>query len=77
MKTTLSLLLSFFITHSYCQTPIDVTDQTIKIGGLEEEIPYFGFAEGDQIVLNFTEIERVINEILEVIFRSWNKIFNR
>lgn len=57
MKTTLSLLLVFFVSLSYCQVPIDITDQTIKIGGMEEEILYFGFAEGDQIVLNFTEVD--------------------
>lgn len=37
-------------------TPVDVTDQTIKIGGMSEEIMYFGFAEGDQLIFSFTEV---------------------
>lgn len=39
----------------FAQGPIDVTDQTIKIGGLKEEELYLGFATGDKIVFNFEE----------------------
>lgn len=37
------------------QKEIDVTDQTIKIGGFREEELLFGFAEGDKILFNFQE----------------------
>jgi hypothetical protein len=57
MKTLLTLLFLPVAFGSYCQSPIDVTDQTLKIGGLKEEILYFGFAEGDRIVLHFSEID--------------------
>lgn len=52
--TTLAILPFFSLSQ---QNPVDVTDQTIKIGGMKEEILYFGFEEGDQIVLNFEEID--------------------
>jgi len=57
MKTLLTSLLLSLTPFSYSQQPIDVTEQTIKIGGMKEELLYFGFAEGDQIVFNFTEID--------------------
>lgn len=37
------------------QTPITLTNQTTKIGGLSEEVFYLGFQAGDEIVLNFEE----------------------
>jgi hypothetical protein len=37
-------------------SPVDVTDQTIKIAGMSEEVMYFGFAEGDQLIFSFTEV---------------------
>lgn len=37
-----------------CQTPIDITERTFRLSGLGgEEVFYFGFSEGDQIVFNF------------------------
>lgn len=38
------------------QNLIDVTEQTIKVKALEEEDMYFGFAEGDQLVFSFKEL---------------------
>lgn len=38
-------------------TPVDVTDMTQRIGGLEDKTLAYGFAEGDQIVFNFTELD--------------------
>lgn len=38
--------------------PVDVTDQTIKIGGAGgSKDLYFGFAEGDQIIFSFKEAD--------------------
>lgn len=36
---------------------IDVSEQTLKVGANQEEVLYFGFAEGDQIVFNFEEVD--------------------
>lgn len=43
-------------TASFGQQTVDVTDQTIKVGGLKEEEIYFGFAKGDKVVFNFREV---------------------
>lgn len=74
MKTPFTILLLLIAATSYCQTPIDVTDQTLKIGGMKEELLYFGFAEGDQIVLSFSEIEgKELKEIEVVEYPSNSK----
>jgi len=57
MKPLLTFLFLSVTSSLFSQTPIDVTEQTIKIGGMREELLYFGFAEGDQIVFNFTEVD--------------------
>lgn len=51
-----SLIFSSF-SGIYSQNLIDVTDQTIKIGSMKEEKLLFGFAEGDQIIFNFQEVD--------------------
>jgi len=59
MKQTLLTLGTVFSLTTFTvfgQTPIDVAEQTFKLGGLGgEEIFYFGFAENDQIVFSFEE----------------------
>ncbi|MBL4708425.1 MAG: hypothetical protein JKY48_08320 [Flavobacteriales bacterium] len=42
----------------YAQTPISLTDQTVKLGGLGEKYFYFGLHEGDQLQLNFEELRK-------------------
>jgi hypothetical protein len=49
----LVLCCSFYFVSS---TPVEVADSTLKIGGMGEEIFYYGFAEGDQIVFSFEEV---------------------
>jgi len=46
-------LLTFFNTSA--QTIVDVAENTIKVGALGEEIFYYGFTEGDQMIFNFEE----------------------
>ena len=58
------------------QELIDVTDQTIKIGGLKEEEIYFGFAEGDKITFNFKEINGKELKELEIIQYPNNSKFS-
>jgi hypothetical protein len=61
-----SLLLFFLSFNSSAQnlTAIDVADLTLKIAAKGEETLYYGFAEGDQILFNFKEIDG--NELKEV-----------
>jgi hypothetical protein len=40
---------------AFGQEPIDVAELTVKLKGNSEEKLYYGFAEGDQIIFNFTE----------------------
>lgn len=54
----MTLIVGLFCTFRiFGQTTIDVTDQTLKVGGTKEEVMYFGFAEGDQIIFNFSEVD--------------------
>lgn len=60
MKKFSLLTILFFCTNFYglfAQNAIEVTDQTIKIGANSEVNLYFSFAEGDQIIFNFSETE--------------------
>jgi hypothetical protein len=49
------------------QAIIDVADNTLKVGGLAEEVFYYGFAEGDQLIFNFQEINGKELKELEII----------
>lgn len=57
MKLLFGIFVQLTCFYSLAQSTIDLTDQTIKIGGLSEEVLYFGFYEGDQIILNFSEVD--------------------
>jgi hypothetical protein len=63
------LLLSAAITTITClgQQPIDVSEQTIKIGKMKTEEIYFGFADGDKIIFNFLEKDGKELKELEII----------
>lgn len=59
MKNSFSFLfLILFTTDLSAQTSnnLDITNQTIKINALSQEVLYYAFAEGDMIVFNFSEI---------------------
>jgi hypothetical protein len=53
---TLATVLGLTTFATLGQTPIDVTERTVKIGANSEEVIYFGFAEGDQIIFSFNEV---------------------
>lgn len=55
ITATLTVGLLFF-SKLFGQTPVDVSESTLKIGGLGEEVFYYGFAEGDQLIFNFEEV---------------------
>lgn len=69
MKTKLFLCLAvlFSVAAIHAQTPIDVTEQTIKVKAFSEEVLYFGFEEGDQIVFNFSEVDKKELKEIEII----------
>lgn len=48
----------------FSQNAIDVTEQTIKVPGLDEQRLLFGFATGDKIVFSFQEVDN--KEVKEV-----------
>ena len=50
------LLLSFYILLGAQLSPIDVAENTVKISRFGEEIFYYGFTEGDQIIFSFEEV---------------------
>lgn len=57
MKIPITILALALSISLIAQNPIDVTEQTLKIGGTKEEIMYFGFAEGDKIIFDYAEAD--------------------
>jgi len=53
------LLFMFFgslsMVTAYGQQPVDIAETSIKVGIKGEELVYFGFAEGDQLIFSFEE----------------------
>ncbi|MEO5643132.1 MAG: hypothetical protein ABIQ40_12455 [Bacteroidia bacterium] len=47
------LLLPFYLA---AQSPLDVNESTLKVGALSEEVLYYGFCEGDQLLFSFEEV---------------------
>ena len=45
----------FSVLQLFGQKPVDVVESTLKVGAFAEEIFYYGFAEGDQLIFNFEE----------------------
>lgn len=59
MKNLTLAICGLFCTNIlFSQKIVDVTEQTIRLGAMDTEEMYFGFAEGDQVVLNFFETDR-------------------
>ena len=60
MKTIYILVLGvsiLFPRSLLCQAPVDVAENTVKISAFGEEVFYYGFAEGDQLIFNFEELD--------------------
>ncbi|MEI6264317.1 MAG: hypothetical protein WCP74_04400 [Sphingobacteriia bacterium] len=63
-KLTFTFLLAISVTIAFGQTPIDITENTVKVSPSSEEVFYFGFAEGDQLIFNFEEVnEKELKEV--------------
>ena len=58
------------------EEPIDVTEQTIKIGGFKEEELYFGFAAGDKIIFSFKEADNKELKEIEIVEYPSNSKFS-
>jgi hypothetical protein len=58
------------------QQTVDVTEQTIKIGGMKEEEIYIGFAAGDKIVFSFKETNRKELKEVEILEYPSNSRFS-
>lgn len=66
MKLFALALLLFGSFWAYSQEAIDLIESTLKLGISEEKEYYFGFAEGDQIVLNFEVVKGKALEEIEI-----------
>lgn len=78
MKTSriIPILISFLTyLNIYAQTPIDILDNKIKIYSVSEEFIYCGFHEGDQIIINFEEINGKELKEFEIIELPTTTIF--
>ncbi len=81
LKTSIATCFFLLLQNiSFAQQPvavesaIDVTEQTLKIGGTKSEEIMFGFAKGDIIVFNFSEINgKELKEIEIIEFPSASK----
>ncbi len=69
MKTKNTFILSTLLClNSFGQTnPIDIVENTLKIGGLAEEVYFCGLAEGDQLIFNFNEVNGKELKEIEII----------
>lgn len=57
MIQNFSILMLILLSVSLkAQTRIDVAESTLKVAGVSEEVFYYGFAEGDQLIFNFEEV---------------------
>jgi len=61
----------------HAQNPIDVFESTLKVAALGEEEFYYGFAEGDQIVFNFEEVnDKELKEVEIIEYPSSSKFMD-
>lgn len=66
ISTFIFTWITAFATFGQIQA-IDVAELTIKIGGVESEELFYGFAEGDQIIFSFEEINGKELKDIEII----------
>src|SRR5688572_591380 len=76
-KHFLSLMLfgslSVFTTHG--QKPVDVAESPIKVGIKGEEMVYYGFAEGDQLIFSFEEANGKEMKEVEIVEMPYSSKF--
>lgn len=74
MKLFALALLLLSSLPGYSQEAVELIESTLKLGISEEKEYYFGFAEGDQIVLNFEVVKgKSIGEVEVLEYPSFTK----
>lgn len=66
-KLLLVLSLCLFSITIFGQSIIDIYENTIKVSALEEQVLYYGFAQGDQLIFNFETIDGKELKEIEII----------
>ncbi len=56
LKPLFSFICLIQSVYAMAQTPLSLTERTLKVSALGEELLYYGFAAGDKLLLNFEEI---------------------
>lgn len=74
-QTILLFVISFLPLFVISQSTIDIAESTLKVGPLAEETFYYGFAEGDQMIFNFEEINGKELKEIEIMFMPSKSIF--
>ena len=67
--------LCLFHSVSFSQIPIDIAENTVKVSSISDEVFYYGFAEGDQLVFNFEEVNGKELKEIEIMFMPSQSIF--
>lgn len=76
MKKILSIaIIQLFVTLVSAQTPIDVAESTLRVTALNEEVFHYGFAEGDQLIFTFKELNGKELKELEIKEVSGSSLF--
>lgn len=74
---TLIIPLLLLIPMVFGQSLVDVAETTLKVSALGEEVLYYGFAEGDQLVFSYQELNGKELKELEVLeFPSSSKFMD-
>lgn len=66
-KLLLILTTCLFSFAIFGQSIVDVAESTVKVSALEEQVVYYGFAEGDQLIFNFETIDGKELKEIEII----------
>ncbi len=77
MRTLFFIIAIFFFSFkTNSQDIVDVTEQTIKIGGFKEEEILLGFAKGDKIIFSFKELGKKEMKEIEILEYPSNSKFS-
>ncbi|WP_291131766.1 hypothetical protein [Flavobacterium sp. UBA7682] len=75
-KITCTIVLFLMTLSSFSQETIDVSEKTIKVPALSEEVFYYGFAEGDKLIFSLEEINGKEVKEIEIIEYPSNSKFS-
>ncbi len=68
MRRFYFVLIILFINHLLsAQEAISISEGTLKVGGVSEEVLYFGLSEGDELVFSFKELKGKALKEIEII----------